>query len=89
MVQGQAFPKCLRVLEAISASGIAPCEMGQACGMALSCVEAMLEIFTSSAQPLEHRKQAGHTAASLLRSHKCQRNTFRYDIALRKNPFLR
>ena len=57
--------------------------------MALSCVEAMLEVFSDSAQALEHRKQAGHIAASLLRSHKCQRNTLRCGIALHTNPFLR
>ena len=63
--------------------------MGQACGIAPNCVEAMLKIFTSSAQALEHRKQAGHIAASLLRSHKCQRNTLRYGIALHTNSFFR
>lgn len=82
-MQDQAFTDCLRVLEAVAAYGGAECESGQECGMPADCVDVMIFIFSSSStQPQEYRLQAGHIAASLLNSHKCQRKALRSAVSL-------
>lgn len=75
--QDQAFANALKILEQVTACGVAECASGKACGMPANCVTGMLEIFASSTQPQDARLQAGHITASLLRGHKCQRKALR------------
>ena len=49
----------------------------EACGIPAGCVKCMLSMLENSIQPAPQRLLAGHTLASLLRSHKCQRTALR------------